>query len=123
MRCVVDQRGLKSVSINDLVNNRFRSNNRDNSFMDHCLVKAWTQTRVSGCVMDGSPGCSESLSSFFCNFWFVEVFLLFMSFLVVGFLVVDFVMKGSFADKSIIIVHLENKVAILDVDLALHKEG
>ena len=114
MRCVVDQRGLESVSIDDFVNNRVRSDNRSNYFMDHCLVNVWTDNRVCGFVMS-----SKSLSSFLCNFWFVLLFLLFMGFLLfMRLLVVDFVMKGSFADKSIIIVHLENKVAIFDINLA-----
>ena len=44
--------------------------------------------------------------------------------LVKGLLVVDdLVMKGELASMSIVIVHLEDKVAILDVDLARHEEG
>jgi hypothetical protein len=41
-----------------------------------------------------------------------------------GLLVVgNLVMKGELASVSIVIVHLEDKVAILDVDLARHEEG
>ena len=38
MRCVVDQWGLESVSVNDFVNNWIRSDNRGNNLMDDCLV-------------------------------------------------------------------------------------
>ena len=43
--------------------------------------------------------------------------------LVKGLLVVDdLVVKGELASMSIVIVHLEDKVTILDVDLARHEE-
>ena len=83
MRCVVDQRGLKSVSIDDFVNNRFRSDNRDSHLMDDCFVKAWSH--VVGCVVSGSLFVSMSLGSLFWFFRFEMLFLLFRGLLVVAY--------------------------------------
>ena len=111
MRCVVDQWGLESVSVNDFVNNWIRSDNRGNNLMDNCLVKA--RTCVCGCMMCGSLCVSMSIGSFLGRFCFFLLFLLFR-----GLLVVDFMMKWRYTNKSIIIVHFEYKVAILNVHLA-----
>ena len=54
-----------------------------------------------------------SIGSFLGRFCFFLLFLLFR-----GLLVVDFMMKWRYTNKSIIIVHFEYKVAILNVHLA-----
>ena len=82
MRCVVDQRGLESVSINDCLNNRFRSDDRDSHLMNDCFVKAWSH--VVGCVVSSSLFVSMSLGSLFWFFRFEMLFLLFRGLLVVA---------------------------------------
>ena len=83
MRCVVDQRGLESVSINDCLNNRFRSDDRDSHLMNDCFVKAWSH--VVGCVVSSSLFVSMSLGSLFWFFRFEMLFLLFRGLLVVAY--------------------------------------
>ena len=80
---MVDQRGLESVSINDCLNNRFRSDDRDSHLMNDCFVKAWSH--VVGCVVSSSLFVSMSLGSLFWFFRFEMLFLLFRGLLVVAY--------------------------------------
>ena len=106
---VVDQRGLEFVSINDFMHYGF--------MMYDCLVMdrdgMVDRNSMCDCVMSG---CSFGVSM---SFGFCFVMLCLRG----GLLVVDLMMKGELTSMSIIIVHLEDKAAILDVNLTRHEEG